>query len=312
MQHFEYEIGLDCEKKRLDVFLAQVQEEISRSYVQKLIDSDNVHVNGAPKRRNYRLKPGDHVEFDVPDPEAPDILPEAIPLCVVFEDRHLIVVDKPAGLVVHPAPGHSCGTLVNALLHHCHDLAGIGGVERPGIVHRLDKDTSGLVVVAKSASVLTALSAQFKNRLIEKTYLAIVRGRVPLNAGMISGAIGRHRVQRKKMSVDAERGRDAETRYEVLERFGATACFLRLRPKTGRTHQLRVHLASLGHPILGDALYGGRGDTAGFILRQALHAHGLAFEHPETHERMTFSSPLPEDMVLCLDRLRARAGAKPV
>lgn len=292
MQHFEYDIDPACVKKRLDVFLTQVQSDISRSYVQKLIEGNQVQVNNSPARSSYKLKVGDHVEFTVPDPTPLDVKAEAIVLHIVYEDKSLLVIDKPAGMVVHPAPGHYSGTLVNALLHHCSDLAGIGGVERPGIVHRLDKDTSGLVVVAKTDAAHQSLSQQFKDREIQKVYLALVAGRVKNSSGTINSPIGRHRVHRKKMASNIVNGREALTRYELIERFDKFS-YLRLYPKTGRTHQIRVHLASIGHPILGDTLYGGNTKQ---LPRQALHAHILQLKHPSTGEMMTFSAPLPPDM----------------
>lgn len=292
MQHFEYDIDPACVKKRLDVFLTQVQSDISRSYVQKLIEGNQVQVNNSPARSSYKLKVGDHVEFTVPDPTPLDVKAEAIALHIVYEDKSLLVIDKPAGMVVHPAPGHYSGTLVNALLHHCSDLAGIGGVERPGIVHRLDKDTSGLVAVAKTDAAHQSLSKQFKDREIQKVYLALVAGRVKNSSGTINSPIGRHRVHRKKMASNIPNGREALTRYELIERFDKFS-YLRLYPKTGRTHQIRVHLASIGHPILGDTLYGGNTKQ---LPRQALHAHILQLKHPHTGEMMTFSAPLPPDM----------------
>jgi 23S rRNA pseudouridine1911/1915/1917 synthase len=296
METFEYDIDPACEKMRLDLFLTRVQDEITRSYLKKLIEDDHVTVNDQPAKASYRLKLEDRVELKLPDPAPLEVQAEAIPLNVVFEDEHLIVVDKPAGLVVHPAPGHASGTLVNALLHHCKDLKGIGGVERPGIVHRLDKDTSGLIVVAKTEKALQSLAGQFKDRTVTKVYLALAKGTMEKTRGVIDSPIGRHKVHRKKMSSHTHKGREAETRYEVVTQFDKYA-LVRLFPKTGRTHQLRVHLASIGHPILGDGLYGGTsGPGVPKISRQALHAHSLKFIHPETGEELHFESPLPEDM----------------
>lgn len=301
MQHFEYDIDPACEKKRLDRFLTEVQSDISRSYIQKLIEGGQVMVNQASARPSYKVKNGDHIEFTVPDPTPLEVMGENIPLDIVYEDKALLVINKPAGMVVHPGPGHYSGTLVNALLHHCSDLAGIGGVERPGIVHRLDKDTSGLIVVAKTDVALQSLSQQFKDREIEKVYLALAVGTLKMRRGIISSSIGRHRANRKKMAPVAE-GRSAQTRYELIEQFDGF-CYLRLFPKTGRTHQIRVHLASIGHPILGDTLYGGKGKGIQ-IVRQALHAHSLQFEHPLTLETMSFQSPLPPDMAAYLTHHR--------
>ncbi|MCF8721318.1 RluA family pseudouridine synthase [Nitrospina gracilis] len=299
MEHFEYDIDPACAAKRLDVFLTEVQSDISRSYIQKLIDSGRVVVNGSVSKSNYKVKTGDRVELTVPDPEPLDVRPEAIPLDIVYEDASLIVVNKPPGMVVHPAPGHSTGTLVNALLHHCRDLTGIGGVARPGIVHRLDKDTSGLVLVAKTAAALENLSAQFKERQVKKVYLALVKGRVEPASGWIDAPIGRHRVHRKKMALN-EGGREAQTYYAVEKQFREYA-LVRVEPKTGRTHQIRVHLASIGCPILGDRLYGHlRGASVPRLERQALHAYRLEVTHPESGERVQWEAPLPEDLTRVL------------
>ncbi len=273
-----------------------MQSEITRSYVKKLIDGGHAVVNGTPAKPNTRLKTGDHVAWSIPDPEPLEVKAEAIPLDVIFEDDCMIVVNKPPGMVVHPAPGHHSGTLVNALLAHCRDLKGIGGVERPGIVHRLDKDTSGLVMAAKTETALAGLSKQFKDRDIKKVYLALVKGRLAKRQGTIDTAIGRHPHHRKKMSADNARGRAAQTRYEVIEQFDKFA-YLSISPRTGRTHQIRVHLASIGHPILGDALYGGtQGPGLPKMARQALHAHHLELKHPVSGQQVAFEAPLPDDM----------------
>ena len=296
MQQFEYDIDPACVKKRLDIFLTEVQSDITRSYIKKLIESGRVTVNGAAAKAHYKLKEGDRVDVEVPDPEPLEVKPEPIPLNVVHEDSDLIVIDKPPGMVVHPAPGHSGGTLVNALLHHCHDLAGIGGVERPGIVHRLDKDTSGLIVAAKTETCMQSLTRQFKERDIKKVYLAMAKGTFESKTGTIDVAIGRHKTHRKKMSTHTSAGKEAQTRYEVIQQLDGFA-YVRLFPKTGRTHQLRVHLASIGHPILGDLLYGGTlGPKLPQITRQALHAHRLELTHPATGNLLQFESALPSDM----------------
>ena len=304
MQHYEFDIDLNCEKKRLDLFLTEVQSEITRSYVKKLIDGGHAAVNGTPAKPNTRLKTGDRVEWSIPDPEPLEVKAEAIPLDVVFEDDCMIVVNKPPGMVVHPAPGHHSGTLVNALLAHCRDLPGIGGVERPGIVHRLDKDTSGLVMAAKTETALAGLSKQFKDRDIKKVYLALVKGRLAKRQGTIDTAIGRHPHHRKKMSADNTKGRTAQTRYEVIEQFDKFA-YLSISPRTGRTHQIRVHLASIGHPILGDALYGGtQGPGLPKMARQALHAHRIRFMHPILEKEVTLTAPLSAPLERLLTLLR--------
>ena len=307
MQQFEYDIDPACARKRLDIFLTEIQADITRSYIKKLIEAERVTVNGAPAKAHYKLKEGDRVEVEVPDPEPLEVKPEPIPLNIVYEDASLIVIDKPPGMVVHPAPGHSGGTLVNALLHHCHDLAGIGGVERPGIVHRLDKDTSGLIVAAKTEACMQSLTRQFKERDIHKVYLAMAKGTFESKTGTIDVPIGRHKTHRKKMSTHTPAGREAQTRYEVIRQLDGYA-YLQLFPKTGRTHQLRVHLASIGHPILGDRLYGGTlGPGLPQIARQALHAHRLELTHPVTGNLLQFESPLPSDME---NLLSASSGPK--
>lgn len=300
MQQYEFDIDPACRKQRLDIFLAEAMDDLTRSYIQKLIEAEQVTVNGAPAKAHYKLKAGDRVDLAVPDPEPLEVQPEAIPLNIVHEDDCLIVVDKPPGMVVHPAPGHAGGTLVNALLYHCKDLAGIGGVERPGIVHRLDKDTSGLIVAAKTEACMQSLTLQFKERDIQKVYLALAKGTFTPQNGVIDAPIGRHKTHRKKMSTRAPAGREATTRYEVIRQCDGFA-YVRLFPKTGRTHQLRVHLASLGHPILGDRLYGGTLEPGlPQMSRQALHAHRLELTHPATGDVLQLESPLPSDMKAAL------------
>ena len=300
MQQYEFDIDPACGKQRLDIFLAEAVDGLTRSYIQKLIEAEQVTVNGTPAKAHYKLKESDHVDLAVPDPEPLEVQPEAIPLNIVHEDDSLIVIDKPPGMVVHPAPGHSGGTLVNALLYHCKDLAGIGGVERPGIVHRLDKDTSGLIVAAKTEACMQSLTRQFKERGIQKVYLALAKGAFAPHEGSIDAPIGRHKTHRKKMSVRAPTRREAMTRYEVIRQCDGFA-YVRLYPKTGRTHQLRVHLASIGHPILGDRLYGGTlGPGLPQMSRQALHAHRLELTHPATGDLLQLESPLPPDMKAAL------------
>ncbi len=297
MQQLEFDIDPASEKIRLDVYLTEAQPEVSRNFVKKLIDEGRVQVNQRPVKANYRLKCGDRVELEIPDTTPLELTPEDIPLSIQHEDEHLIVIDKPAGLVVHPAPGHPGGTLVNALLFHCTDLKGIGGVERPGIVHRLDKDTSGLIVVAKTDQALASLQNQFQERTIKKVYLALVKGQLKPAKGVVRLPIARHLKDRKKMATGTgDEGRAAETAYEVVLHMDGYD-LVRLFPKTGRTHQIRVHLASLGHPILSDTLYGGRSRGREPALdRQALHAHRLEIIHPQSGEAMVFTSPVPEDM----------------
>ena len=287
--------------RRLDVVVAGRVPALSRSRIAHLAAEGHVRVDGRPRKPAFRVRRGNAVEIAVPPPAPSGVLPEAIPLEIVLEDADLLVVNKPAGLAVHPAPGHPSGTLVNALLSAVRDLAGIGGELRPGIVHRLDKDTSGLLVVAKSDAAHRALAAQFKAHTAQRTYLAVVRGRVRRNEGTITAALGRHPVRRTRIAV-VPKGRHAVTHYTVLERF-RDATLLACRLETGRTHQIRVHLAHAGHPLLGDPVYGRA--RAPEIARQALHAARLEFTHPLTGRRVTCTAPLPDDMARLLARLRA-------
>jgi 23S rRNA pseudouridine1911/1915/1917 synthase len=298
---------------RLDAWIAGQLPELSRARVQALMAEGAVRLGGRPARPSLRLRGGEEVTIELPDPVAAVPAPEDLPLAVVYEDARLLVVDKPPGMTVHPGAGRLSGTLVNALLHHVRDLSGIGGVLRPGIVHRLDRGTSGLMVVAKDDETHRALAAQFASREVEKEYLAIVHGVPRARQGTIDAAIGRDPVHRKKMSVRAPRGRAARSTYAVVEALDGAA-LLRVRIHTGRTHQIRVHLASLGHPIAGDTTYGGtrtpssRQPAARAALdglkRPALHAARLAFVHPSTGERMQLESPLPPDLAALLLRLR--------
>jgi len=297
MENYEFEVDEASNKKRLDVFLSENLPEISRSRLKKLIDEKCVTVNEKSRPAGYKVRVKEKIEFQVPPIEPLDATSEDIPLEIIFEDEHMLAVNKPAGMVVHPAPGHSKGTLVNALLHHCKDLSGIGGVERPGIVHRLDKETSGLVLVAKTEAAHKTLAARFKKREIKKEYLAFVKGNVKKNSGTIDSPVGRHQTQRKKMDTREGHGRPACTHYEVLQR-GENWTYLKLRPETGRTHQIRVHLASIHHPVLGDKLYGGKNPNSGTLKmeRQALHACHLELRHPISEAPLSFSANLPFDM----------------
>ena len=293
MRTFKFDVDLTCEKKRLDAFITEMDSAISRSYAQKLIARELISVNGTPAKSKYRLKAGDHIEGAIPDPEPLDVVAENIPLKILYEDDNIIAIDKAPGMVIHPAPGHTSGTLVNALLFHCRDLAGIGGVERPGIVHRLDKDTSGIVAAVKSDPALRSIASQFKDRKVKKVYLALVKGVLKQARGLIDAPIGRHKIHRIKMAIDPA-GRTAQTEYELIKQFDGFA-YIRLSPKTGRTHQIRVHLASIGHPVLGDSLYGGKTGKGVAMPRQALHAHKLELEYPEGNI-IKLESPLPQDI----------------
>jgi 23S rRNA pseudouridine1911/1915/1917 synthase len=291
---------------RLDVWLSEQIAALSRSRLQSLIRSGHVLVNGQPRKPHYELREGDAVEVTVPPPEPVELVAQEIPLHVLFEDDDVVVINKPAGLVVHPAAGHASGTLVNALLAHCGgSLAGIGGELRPGIVHRLDKDTTGVLVVAKNDAAMSGLAAQFKGREVRKQYLALVWGRPEPESGTIKTLVGRSPHDRKKMSAKPLRGRPAVTHYETMETF-AEVSVLRLRIETGRTHQIRVHAAHIGHPVVGDRQYG---RARGKVLpvepgRQMLHAERLAFTHPRTGLPLEFAAPLPEDFALLLRALR--------
>jgi 23S rRNA pseudouridine1911/1915/1917 synthase len=264
-----------------------------------------VLVDGRALRASARLRPGQEVEVEIPAPLSAEPAPEAIPLDVVFEDEHLLVVDKPAGMAVHPGAGRTSGTLVNALLHHVKDLSGVGGVLRPGIVHRLDRGTSGLLVVAKSDAVHRALKTALSARRIEREYLALVEGRPPARTGTIDAPIGRDRRHRERVSTDTDAPREATTDF-VVERALPRSTLLRVRLRTGRTHQIRVHLEAIGHPVVGDPVYGGR--EAYGLERQFLHAARLAFDHPASGARVDVSSGLPEDLVAALRRAERRGG----
>ena len=291
--------------QRLDRALAEAVPTLSRSRIQALIDAGAVTLDGVTMTlARHAVKPGQAAEIAEPAPAPAEPLPEAIPLAVVYEDPHLLVIDKPAGLVVHPAAGHATGTLVNALLHHCGGaLSGIGGVARPGIVHRLDKDTSGLMVVAKSDVAHRGLVAQFADRSLSRTYRAVTWGAPTPPAGRIEAAIGRSAQDRQKMAVTSA-GRPAATRYRMIEPLGRRAALIECKLETGRTHQVRVHLAHIGCPLVGDPLYGPRGRQPPVpFARQALHAVALRFVHPVSGADSHFESPLPADLCDLIDAL---------
>ena len=293
------ELVSTADGRRLDRFLVEQELGLSRARLQRLIREGNVTLNGGAAKASAVVKRGDRVAVRVPPPRPLTLTPERIPLAIVYEDEELVVVDKPAGLTVHPAPGHPSGTLVNTLLARYPDLPGIGGWQRPGIVHRLDKDTSGLMVVAKTEAAHHSLSEQIQKRRVRKGYTALVKGVVADDEGVIDAPIGRDIRHRKRMAV-VEGGRASQTRYAVKKRYHS-ATLVEVFPRTGRTHQIRVHFASLGHPLVGDGLYGGRSDLLG---RQFLHAHLLGFEHPGSEEYVEFHSPLPGDLREALGRLR--------
>lgn len=298
------EFSVERDGERLDVFLARMDGTLSRSRIQKLITDGSVTVDGKPAKASLRLAAGATVAVELPEPEATDILPENIPLDILYEDEDVIVVNKARGMVVHPAAGVSRGTLVNALLAHCKDLSGINGALRPGIVHRLDKDTSGVMIAAKNDAAHRSLAEQIQEKTAKRVYWAILTGNIPEEEGVIHGAIGRNPKDRQKMAVVHENGKDATTNFRVLERFGAYT-LVECRLMTGRTHQIRVHMAYIGHPVVGDPKYGAK-KCPFSIEGQALHSKTLMFTHPRTGERMEFEAPLPEDMQMILDQLRRK------
>ena len=303
---------------RLDVWLAARLPELSRTRIQALVDAGHVRVEGAARKASHRLKAGERVEAEIPPPPTEEMAAEAIPLEIVFEDEHVLVVDKPAGMVTHPGAGQRTGTLAAAALAHAPQMAGVGGPWRPGIVHRLDKGTSGLIVLAKTPQAYESLTSQLARRAVSRRYLCLVHGSMPRAEGVIDAPIGRDPRSRVRMAVTPEgRGKRAVTRFRVLERLRG-ASYIECRLETGRTHQIRVHLASLGHPILGDETYGGRGRgkaphpelaaLVGGLGGVALHAAGLSFLPPATGRSVKFSSPLPNRIGQILSRLRDKSS----
>ena len=294
------------EGERADVFLARALPELTRSAAQRLLEEGAVtREDGRSLKKNEKLKEGDVLLATLPEVKETELLPQDIPLDVRYEDDDVIVVNKPVGLVVHPAAGHEDGTLVNALLYHCGEsLSGIGGEKRPGIVHRIDKDTSGLLIAAKNDRAHASLSAQLKDHSMYREYAAVAIGGFREDSGTVDAPIGRSRTDRKKMAIDRVGGRSAVTHWKVEERFSGYT-YLTCRLETGRTHQIRVHLASIGHPLLGDSVYGGARKQWSGLAGQCLHARALTFTHPTTGERMTVTAPLPEWFEQVLTKLRA-------
>lgn len=303
MNILHFTVASDAVSVRIDRYLAAQCPEMSRSYLQKLLKDQKVSADHKAVKANHKVLPGQEIIVEIPDAEPLDIQPENIPLDILYEDPYLLVVNKPKGMVVHPAAGHTGGTLVNAVMAHCgENLSGINGVLRPGIVHRIDKDTTGALLVCKTDEVHRDLAAQLKEHSIKRRYRAIVRGNLKEDTGTIEGPIGRHPTDRKKMAVNYKNGKAAVTHYKVLERFGQYT-YVECRLETGRTHQIRVHMSSIGHPLLGDTVYGAGKDS--FHLEgQTLHAMILGFVHPVTHEYMEFSAPLPEYFLKLLEKLR--------
>ena len=322
---FRHTVTLDEHGQRIDALLAILLNGYSRVFLRKVVQEGGGRVDGETVKPSFRVQVGQAIELDLPPIPGDGPRPEAIPLNILFEDEYLIAIDKPPGMVVHPAKGHWSGTLTSALAHHFQQLSDVGGPTRPGVVHRLDRDTSGVIAIAKTNAVHLALAAQFESRDVQKEYIAITLGKVAMDRDIIRVPIGPHPYQRDKMTVRSghPQSRDAETWYEVIERFDGYT-LVRLQPKTGRTHQIRVHLAHIGSPVLCDRLYGGHaqitrgqlakrlakrepaqpGDDQVVLERQALHARRLELEHPITHQRLVFESPVPADISSVLDLLR--------
>lgn len=320
-----FRVGVPSEGTRLDLFVASACSDLSRSRIQKLIAEGAVRLSGSPARRAHVVRAGDEIEVEVPEPRAASIEPQDIPLSVLYEDDHLLAIDKPPGIVVHPSPGHDSGTLVNALLHHVRDLSGIGGERRPGIVHRLDRDTSGVLLVAKSDRAHASLSRQMKKRSLRKEYLALVAGLSRVRKGEVSLAVGRDPRDRKKMRAFADSepapaaAREARTLYEIEREWPEMRLtLLRCRLVTGRTHQIRVHLAATGLPVVGDPVYGrprydkvrdaGLARRLREFPRQALHAERIGLRHPETNEELEIVAPVPGDLAALIAAIDVGSG----
>lgn len=293
MEQFSYRVGMEDEDERIDKWISNTLTSLSRSYIQKLIKDNLLFVNDKPQKASYRIKVDDEIRFQVPDAAAPVIPAEDIPLNVLYEDSDLLIVDKPKGMVVHPAPGHYSGTLVNAVMFHCkNNLSGINGVMRPGIVHRIDRDTTGALIVCKNDAAHQHIASQLKLHSITRKYRAIVHGRLPLEEGSIDAPIGRDVKERKKMAVNFQNGKHAVTHYKVLKTYKEYT-YIECQLETGRTHQIRVHMASIGHPLLGDEVYGSR-KTNFHLNGQTLHAMTIGFIHPSTEKYLEIEAPLPE------------------
>ncbi len=297
----DFEIIPEDENLRLDKYLAEVNDDLSRTYIKQLIDDGRVKVNGQVEKASYKLKPGDQLLLQIPEATELEVKAEAIPLDILYEDQDIIVINKSWDMVVHPAPGNESGTLVNALLYHCENLSGINGVIRPGVVHRLDKDTSGVLVVAKSDSAHRSLVDQFKGREVEKFYLTLIKGYLPYETGTVDAPIGRDPRDRKKMAVVKEHSKPAVTHFTVLERF-RDYTWVQVKLETGRTHQIRVHFSYMGYPVVGDDKYGHKETLA--VERQMLHAYQLTIKHPTNGEQMVFTAPIHQDMEDILQELQ--------
>ena len=301
MEQFTYQIGLGEDDERLDKWISIALPDLSRSYIQKCIKDGDVSVNGKPQKAGYRLRVDDEIVFCIPEAVEPNIEPENIPLDILYEDEDILIINKPKGMVVHPAPGHYSGTLVNAVMYHCKDqLSGINGILRPGIVHRIDKDTTGSLIICKNDFAHNAIADQLKEHTITRKYRAIVHGVITQDNGTICASIGRDTKDRTKMAVTEINGKSAITHYTVLERFREYT-YIECQLETGRTHQIRVHMAHTGHPLLGDTVYGGRRDKG--LETQCLHARGLKFIHPSTGAPVELWTDLPDWFQEVLDKL---------
>lgn len=301
-----FEVEAEQEGERLDKFLSTIYPDFSRAFFQKLIKNQKVWVNDQNQKASFPVHTDDLVKIEIPDAVETTIVPEDIPLDILYEDQDLLIVNKPKGMVVHPSAGHYTGTLVNAIMYHCKDsLSGINGEIRPGIVHRIDMDTTGSLIVCKNDEAHVDIAQQIKEHSVNRIYVGIVCGNVKDDEGTIEGPIGRHPIERKKMAINEKNGKPAITHYKVLERFG-NYTYMQFKLETGRTHQIRVHMASIGHPLLGDALYSSNRSTFKNLQGQTLHAQTIGFIHPKTGEYMEFSAPLPEYFKKLLSILQSK------
>lgn len=299
-----FEVTTEQEGERLDKYLSMIYPDLSRSFFQKLIKDDHILVNNLAQKANYRMKEEDMVAITIPDAVETAIVPEDIPLDILYEDEDVLIVNKPKGMVVHPSAGHFSGTLVNGIMFHCKEsLSGINGEIRPGIVHRIDMNTTGSLIVCKNDESHVCIAEQIKEHSVNRIYEGIVCGNVKEDSGTIEGAIGRHPIDRKKMAINEKNGKPAITHYKVLERFG-NYTYMQFKLETGRTHQIRVHMASIGHPLLGDDVYSSGKSPFKHLQGQTLHAKTIGFIHPRTHEYMEFSAPLPEYFENLIVRLK--------
>lgn len=302
MDRFVFQITEEMENERIDKCISAFIDSLSRSFLQKMIKDERVLVNGSPVKASYCVKDGDEIQFELPEAVEPDIEPENIPLDILYEDADVIIINKPKGMVVHPAAGHYSGTLVNALMYHCgNDLSGINGVMRPGIVHRIDMNTTGSLIVCKNDRAHNCIAAQLKEHSVNRKYHAICYGELKENEGVIDKPIGRHPTERKKMAINEKNGKQAITHYRVLKRFHGYS-YIECRLETGRTHQIRVHMASIGHPLLGDDVYSNR-KCPFHLTGQTLHAKTLGFMHPSTGEYVEVDAPLPDYFIHLLEVL---------